>query len=516
MICAILETDMDGNIIDFNSFCKDIFHTEDLLGKKIDSFKTELEKLNLQITAFNKKKLYIIREVPSMNFLNVIASGSYDEIFVADKDGIAIFCNSAFEKHYGLKKEDILGKHVSYITKNGHADKMLMDVVFKTKKPVTYEQKTITGKTILNTSTPVLDDQRNIKYVVENCRDVTENMLLMNTLSNTRKQLEKYKQELLAIKSLDKKRIYFKSKKMSNIYNSIAKLAPKDVNILILGKSGTGKTNLAKMIHELSPRNEKKFISINCSTIPESLIESELFGYSKGAFTGALASGKEGLVKKADKGTLFLDEICELPFSMQAKLLELVQEKQYLPIGEIELQHIDTRIIAATNQDIEQMVKEKTFREDLYYRLTVASITIPPLNERKEDVSDLLDAFFSLFNIRYSSQKYMSDEVKEILTAYSWPGNIRELENLVEFLVINTISDKIMINQIPQNILTEYYNIDNFQLLKKPILYKECIDNLESKIIKNAYEKYGSSYKLAKALKVSQSTAIRLINRYCK
>lgn len=506
-------TDKNGKIIDYNSFADNILNEEKLSGRNIEEFQDTLSEYNPEISVLNDMKVYVISENATNNFLKMILEESYDEIFVVDKNGTCVFCNKAFEKHYGITKEKILGKHFSYVIDKGCTDKILLNTVYQTKKPITYEQETITNKTILNTSKPILDENNEILYIVENCRDITENTLLKARLSKIKQELDHNKKELMRLKKTDAKpNVIFKSKEMVSIYNTLDNLATKDVNILLLGDSGTGKTSLAKRIHDQSDRCEKNFITINCSTIPENLIESELFGYKKGAFTGASKAGKEGLVKQADGGTLFLDEIGELPYNVQSKLLELVQEKTYLPIGEVKPRYVDTRIIAATNRDLIKLVDENKFREDLYYRLAVASVTIPPLEERPDDIPLLIDYFINYFNKKYRSNKLLSKKSLQILNSYSWPGNIRQLEHLIEFLVINTQGDIIAVDDLPTNILKEPKNIRNST---QSISYKEQMELFESRIVREAYKIYNSSYKLAKALDVSQSTAHRLIKKYC-
>lgn len=510
---GIIITDKEGIIIDYNFLAENILNSKKIIGKNIKEFEEILDKYNPEFSVLNNMKVYVITENPINSFLKMIIEESHDEIFVVDNNGICVFCNKAFEKHYGITRKQILGEHYNYVIDKGHANRILLDTVFQTKKPITYVQETITNKTILNTSKPILDENNEIIYIVENCRDITENALLKARLSKTRQELEDNKKELMRLKKADTKpNVIFKSKEMSSIYNTIDNLASKDVNILLLGKSGTGKTSLARRIHNQSDRWEKKLVTINCSTIPENLIESELFGYRKGAFTGASKDGKEGLVKQADGGTLFLDEIGELPYNIQSKLLELIQEKTYLPIGEIKPRHVDTRIIAATNQDLVKLMNENKFREDLYYRLAVASVTIPPLEERPSDIPLLINYFIKYFNKKYSFNKSLSKKSLQILNSYSWPGNIRQLEHLIEFLVINTQNDIITIDDLPTNILKEPKNIiDNNQ----SISYKEQMELFESSIIRETYKVYNSSYKLAKALDISQSTAYRLVKKYC-
>lgn len=453
-------------------------------------------------------------------FFKQIIDNSYDEIFIADGEGIAIYCNDSFEKNYGVKREELIGRHVNYVLDNDYVDVLMFDDVIKEKKSITYKQKTKAGRTILNTSSPILDENGEVEYVVENCRDITENELLYNALNYTKSQLEKQKTVNSKQEGFKDNFKDFKSNAMLYVISKTDRFINKDVNILITGASGTGKTSLAKYIHKNSNRKNNKFVSINCTTIPESLMESELFGYMKGSFTGALNSGKKGLVEEAEGGTLFLDEIGDIPLNLQAKLLELVQEKQYTPIGATVKKSADIRIIVATNKNLRELVKKGEFREDLYYRLNVVQIEMPKLSDRKEDIAILIDYFINYFNNKYSLKVSIDEFTRECLLGYSWQGNVRECEYLIEYLVLNAQNGIINSNDLPKNILNEYLydseDIDVTLINDTLTTYKELMEDAESNIIKTFYKKHNSSYKLAKALNISQSTANRLIKKYCR
>lgn len=245
------------------------------------------------------------------------------------------------------------------------------------------------------------------------------------------------------------------SSQIRQVFNLLEKVIPTRSNLLILGESGTGKGLVAELIHCSSPRKDKPFISINCSAIPENLLESELFGYRKGAFTGA-AADKKGLITMADQGTLFLDEIGDMPLGLQAKVLKVIETGEVLPLGETKPRHSDVRIIAATHRNLEEQIKKGLFREDLYYRLNVIEITIPPLRERKEDIEVLVRYFIDKF-ADLNSKKVVgaTEEAMDILTGYSWPGNIRELRNVVERAVVLSGSETIGSAELPEKIKTQ-------------------------------------------------------------
>ena len=241
---------------------------------------------------------------------------------------------------------------------------------------------------------------------------------------------------------------------MQRLNKMIRKVAPSRASVLLLGESGTGKTLTARIIHELSQRRRNPFTKVNCASLPAELIESELFGHEKGAFTGATGM-KRGRLEEADTGSVFLDEIGELPLSLQAKLLRFLQEREFERLGSTQTRKVDVRIIAATNVDLEQAVSEGRFRSDLYYRLNVFPLSIPPLRERKEDLSLLIDYFIEKTIKEYGRRFYFSDECMEVLSAYDWPGNVRELENLIERMAIMAESDQVETRMLPFFLFTD-------------------------------------------------------------
>ncbi|MBM7615886.1 sigma-54 interaction domain-containing protein [Alkaliphilus hydrothermalis] len=303
---------------------------------------------------------------------------------------------------------------------------------------------------------------------------------------------------------------------MGEVLHTASNVASVISTVLILGESGVGKEVVAKLIHKLSKRNDKALISINCGAIPENLIESELFGYETGAFTGAQRKGKAGLIELAHEGTLFLDEVGELPLNLQVKLLRVIQEKKLMRLGGLSETEVDVRIIAATNKNLFKMVQEGKFRSDLYYRLNVVPIEIPPLRKRRADIIPLCYYFIEKYNRKYRCNKELTPEVEDIFKRYSWPGNVRELENVIERLVVTTQMDEIDEKNLPLFFIEDNQSVYERVKLEGIIPLKEAFEALERKLIERAYKKYKNTYEMAEALGVNQSTVVRKIHKYIK
>ncbi|MBH6901248.1 sigma 54-interacting transcriptional regulator [Clostridioides difficile] len=469
-----------------------------------------------------------------LEFYQKILEASHDEICVSDDKGIIIYCNKAFEENYGLKKEDILGKNVSFLEDSGYSTKSPIPIVLKTKTKFSLEQDTQTGKKLIITATPIFDENGNLEFTVENCRDITELNNIKNKLEDTKKQVKKYKSEVetlyrTALRIEDT--VIMDGIVMRPIINTVNHVSKTDVSVLLLGESGTGKSSLARYIHHNSNRSNGPFITINCATISPQLLESELFGYTSGAFTDASTKGKVGLVELANGGTLFLDEIGDIPQNLQAKFLQLIQDRTFTPVGSLKNKKVDIRIISATNVDLVSKVKEKKFREDLYYRLNVIEIKLPPLRERRDNLVEIIKYYFNRYSSDFNLNKTISKEAMDAIANYRFPGNIRELQNIIQKILLTCTDNHITIDDLP-NILTKNIHITNngnkthISQINKVIIsdskstnYKNknfdtLIKEYEKNIILDAYEKFGSSYKVAKHLEISQSKANRLIRKY--
>lgn len=352
------------------------------------------------------------------------------------------------------------------------------------------------GKQLILTGIPIFQGEK-IKWVFVNERDVTELNLLKNELERLKEESNKYNTLII------------ESKPMKKIMVTLSKIASTDISVLIEGESGTGKGIIAKWIHDNSTRKDKAFVKIDCGSLPESLLESELFGYVSGAFTGASKQGKIGLVETAASGTLFLDEVGEMPLSLQVKLLRLIQEQLYIPIGATSEKKVDIRIIAATNRDLSEMVSSGTFRADLFYRLKVIPVKLPPLSEREEDIFPLLNHYLEQYNLKYNCVKKFRNDAVKLLCKYTWPGNIRELSNVVERLVVVTGKNIIDVEDVEEVIDIKYHPKGNWSLS-----YQAAKEEFEREYILNRAKEVGTIAELANILGVSLSTMKRKLSSY--
>ncbi|WP_051276392.1 sigma-54 interaction domain-containing protein [Desulfovirgula thermocuniculi] len=381
--------------------------------------------------------------------LRTIMNYSYDTILVTDGNGKVIFVNPAAEKSLGLSADQLMNKNVRDLVKEGVYDRSMVLESLETRSIATGIVKTRTGITLLVTSIPILDESGRVKIVITNGREanIIEKYLL--ELEKERARVHRYKAavDFLSEADFDRDAPVAESPQMRQIIDICNIIAKTDSTVLITGESGTGKEVIARYIHKNSPRASEPFIPVNCAAIPRDLLESEFFGYTKGAFTGANAHGKPGLFEIADKGTLFLDEIGELPLAMQSKLLRVLDTGEVQRLGGTTFTKINVRVIAATNRDLKKMVEEKAFRGDLYYRLNVLPIHLPPLRERPEDILPLARRFLQELNKKYGLKKRMSPQLEKLLLSYDWPGNARELRNVIERLVITSREEELHLDE---------------------------------------------------------------------
>ena len=445
--------------------------------------------------------------------LEAIFDSTYDEIFVTDGNGVTLRVNAACERLYGLKASDLIGKNVRELEAQGIFSPSITLIVLKERQRVTMMQTTKTGRKLIVTATPVLDEKGDIVRIVSNSRDVTELTNLHQQLEAVELQVQRYYHELSELRKEHTRveGIVAQSPEMERVLQLVRKVAAVDSTVLILGESGVGKNAIARVLHQLGKRKDGPFIEINCGAIPETLLESELFGYEGGAFTGARKTGKPGLIEVADKGTLFLNEVGELPPALQVKLLQVIQERRVVRVGGTRPLDVDIRIIAATNRDLEQMVADGRFRQDLYYRLNVVPIVIPPLRDRPEDIPPLVLHYMDRFNRKYGGNKRLSPKTLEVLTVYYWPGNVRELENVIERLYVTVDGPVIEVDSLPQAIKAGLA-----ASLRGPgVSLKKALEKLEQELILNSFRKHRNTYKVAAELGISQPSAARKIKKYC-
>lgn len=437
-----------------------------------------------------------------------------DGICLCDRNGIILAVNKEYNRIVGVSSEEIVGKHVSCFEEHGYIDYSTQVMVLQEKKKI---NKMLNLKKNNNlamvTSIPIFDGNNEVDQVLSVIRDLTEISNLKRRLEKSEKKSKKYLRELNNIKSILNKNEGFigeslSVKKLKELVKSVAKT---DATILITGETGCGKEVLARDIYTNSERNNKPYIKINCAAIPESLIESELFGYEQGAFTGAQNKGKMGMFEAANGGTLLLDEIGEMPLPLQSKLLRVLQEKELMRIGGTKSIKLDVRVIAATNQNLIELVQKKEFRQDLYYRLNVIPMRIPSLRERKDDIVLLSHSFLNKYNLKYGKNLLLDNRILNLLEEYNWPGNVRELENVMERLVVVSVNDDIDINYI-MDILGHHEKdiaIDYDQLT-----LKEAVESVEKGMIKRALSQCGSTYKAAEVLGMNQSSIFRKAKAY--
>lgn len=436
-------------------------------------------------------------------------------VTIADHTGKVLKINQSHRRITGFAHDEFVGKNFFTLVKEGKVSESGTLAVLKTKKEVTLKQKTSTGKNFIVRSKPVFDEKNNLRYVLSYLLDVSELQSLRDELNKMKEDNLKIYEKLNELKSmLDmNEKIVYKSKKMKRIIDLVAHIADSDTSVLITGASGVGKELIAKMIHEKSSRRNGPYIKINCSAIPETLLESELFGYEAGAFTGANSKGKKGLLEEGNGGTIFLDEIGEMPLNLQAKLLRFLQEHELRRLGSTQTRSLDIRIISATNANLPEMIQKKRFREDLYYRLNVIPIYVPSLEERKEDIPVLIYHFLRYFNMKHRKKKSISTEAVAYLMGLKFEGNVRQLENTIERLVLLSRGENIDIADIRVLYsLTLEENQKQYIPSDKPL--KTLMEEREKEILQEYAKKYSSTYQIAKALGISQSTASRKLNRY--
>ncbi|MEH7256742.1 sigma 54-interacting transcriptional regulator [Bacillus toyonensis] len=448
--------------------------------------------------------------------LHAILSSIYDEILVVNHKGELIrYSETVINDFWGSNLKDLLGKNLLDLEQKGLFSPSVTRLVLEQQKKVSVVQETKSGRKILAVGNPVFDENGELHRIIIASRDITEATRLKTELHEIKRISEQYKKELDDFKNKDRflKKLIYCSPKMEQIINQAKKIADFSSNVLISGESGVGKEVIAQAIHQLGKRSAKPFLKLNCGAIPETLLESELFGYTKGAFTGADKNGKEGYFKRADQGILFLDEIGEMPLHLQVKLLRVLQEQEVIPIGSTIPTKINVQIIAATNKSLEKMVEAGTFREDLFYRLNVIPLQVPPLRERMEDVPVLAFHFLQQLNEKYNKNYHLTSDALNLLEFYSWPGNVRELQNMIERLVVSA-DDPVIEAEFVSKFLTPGYDFKKSKpVITRVLPLQEALHSVEEQLILLAMKQYKTTTKAAKALGISQSSVSRKYQR---
>jgi len=488
----------------------------------------EIQRLKDRVSSLEKeieRKDSELKEVGDT--LDAIYNASSESIWVCDGKGTVLSVNKATEELLGVPVYELVGMSTEALVGEGLMDQSVTQKVLKNKRQVSIMQEIPKiGKQLLVTGTPVFDENGEVSMVIVNERDLTQLNRLKEELQDVKEESSRYREELTqsSLNELRSQEIVTQSSEMRDVLITCNKLASIDVsNILILGESGTGKGLIAKYIHKSNARLTGPFVKINCAAVPESLLEAELFGYEKGAFTGAGDKGKIGLFEMAQDGTLFLDEIGDMPLSLQAKLLHCLEEKEIMHLGGLQPIAVNCNVIAATNVDLAEKARQGVFRKDLFYRLNTFPITLPPLRNRSEDILELTLFFLKKFNKEYNlSRKISAAELKK-LQGYSFPGNIRELKNSIKRSMILASQNNLhaivdyerdATPALKESGKTVIPGRDEHSCLEVTDDFNESISAFEKRILMEALKHYRTTRTLAVHLKMTPSQVYRKLTKH--
>lgn len=467
------------------------------------------------------------------DFYEMMLDNITDGIYILDDRGNYIYANSPYISWLGINKSTLLSMNVHDFLKSGEIDICISDIVYREKRRVVMFQDVVMSGIVhkdpfrqLVISSPIFGEEGKVQNILAVCRP-------LNSMNDFYYEASAHEMPISHIHAAPSSgngsnAIVAESRAMRDILWQAAEIANIDAAVLITGESGTGKEVVAQHIHDSGRGKTGEMISLNCAALPENLLESELFGYEKGAFTGALSSGKAGLFEIASGGTLFLDEINSLPLTLQGKLLRAIETKTVQRIGAIKSKKVDFRLIAASNENLLEAVADKRFRADLYYRINVVPIELPPLRKRQEDIVPLALFFLRRYNEKYNKTKRMTNYTLRAIQAYDWPGNVRELKNFVERSVIMSATDQIDISDIGPVAAshaqrraadsTEQERLGFFpvkeDLPEQDLPLQEYMDRCERAYLAQALKKYKTTYAAAEHLRTSQSGIMRRKKKY--
>ena len=448
--------------------------------------------------------------------LNIFYSVIYNDqigVNITDSKGQTVFLNDAHSRITGQDKELYLGHTMQELEAEGVVTPSASVQVIATGEKITVRQSTPHNHNYDVSAFPVYNSSGELCYIINLLSDITEAVNFKKRVS----ELEEYSNILKQAITGDGHLIY-QSYIMQQVVEKSQRVAETDASVLITGPSGVGKELIADIIHEHSLRKDKPFIKINCAAIPEQLLESELFGYEPGAFTGGSPKGKKGLIESANGGTLLLDEIGELPLALQSKLLRVLQEHSIRRLGGNKAINVDFRLISSTNVDLKEMIAAKEFREDLYYRLNVIYINVPPLESRREDIPLLINHFIRLFNAKYEINKSIDSDAMQFLSQYDYPGNVRELRNVVERIVIQSPGERISMRDAYESLGIVLHDHDEQASMpfvnNEGLSLKQIMESYEKNLLQEYIKIYKNGTELSKQLKTDQSTISRKLSKY--
>jgi len=471
----------------------------------------------------NWKSTEISRQMLSVPELsrefNEIFNSCSEGLWICDAKANVIWINTASERLNNIHRDDVVGRNMKDLVREGFVDRSATLEVLKKKSKVDMIQQTRNGLKLMITAKPIFDEKGRLFRVVVTERDITEIEKLHQELKEQTAIRDQFRTHMLEMQmaKLESRRVIARSPCFVNTLKQAMKLSKVDSTVLIEGESGTGKGLIAELIHRYSNRASRPMIKINCGAIPESLVESELFGYEKGAFTGAHREGKPGYFELADGGILLLDEIVELPMSSQVKLLRFLEDGHISRVGATVSRKLDIRILATSNRSLESAVNQGEFRLDLYYRLNVIPIRVPPLRERRDCILPLVYHYIQHFCKKYNINRPLrfSPDATEALLAYPFPGNVRELMNLCERMVVMYEGDRVDLKDLPKEFFS-YKKLRplpfSLELENQPL--HRILEAVEKHVLKNAMEKFGTQARASEALNVNQSTIARKLRKY--